>query len=110
MTAVGRALSLAEMVHHREQHAESDQHSEPERRSDHLASISSFPISREHILCDWKAPRLGQEIEEISDEMRAGPSWCTSLPPNAKGSILALTWPSDPPAVTACTGARQAVG
>jgi len=34
MTAVGRALSWAEMVHHREQHAESDQHSEPERRSD----------------------------------------------------------------------------
>ena len=34
MTAVGRALSLAEMVHHREQHAESDQHSEPERRPD----------------------------------------------------------------------------
>jgi hypothetical protein len=28
-------LSLAEMVHHREQYAESDQYSEPERRSDH---------------------------------------------------------------------------
>jgi hypothetical protein len=36
-----------------------------------IASISSFPIRREHILCDWKAPRLGQEIEEVSDEMRA---------------------------------------
>ncbi len=29
------ALSLAEMVHPREQYAESDQYSEPERRSDH---------------------------------------------------------------------------
>jgi hypothetical protein len=28
------AVSLAEMVHYREQQAESDQHSEPERRSD----------------------------------------------------------------------------
>jgi hypothetical protein len=42
-----------------------------------MASISSFPsVGREHILCAWKAPRLGQEtlkfgrIEAISDPMR----------------------------------------
>jgi hypothetical protein len=33
------ALSLAEMVHHREQYAESDQHSEPEPRSDHHSVV-----------------------------------------------------------------------
>jgi hypothetical protein len=42
-----------------------------------MASISSFPsVGREHILCAWKAPRLGQEtlkferLEAISDPMR----------------------------------------
>jgi hypothetical protein len=71
MPSADGALSLAEMVHHREQYAESDQHSEPNGAPIIIASISSFPIRREHILCDWKAPRLGQEIEEVSDEMRA---------------------------------------
>jgi hypothetical protein len=45
------------MVHHREQYAESDQHCEPERRSDHHSVHFVLP------------PRLGQEIEEVSDEM-----------------------------------------
>jgi hypothetical protein len=84
MTAVGRALSLAEMVHNREQHAESDQHSEPERCSDehgvHFVLPYSPTVRREHILCAWKAPRLGQEIpsDEIADAVVArhlhGPS------------------------------------
>jgi hypothetical protein len=68
---------LAEMVRHREQHAESDQHSEPERCSDQHGVHFVFPnVRREHILCAWKAPRLGQEIlkferiEAVSDPMR----------------------------------------
>jgi hypothetical protein len=71
------APSLAEMVHHREQYAERDQHSEPEGRSDQHSVHLMLPfISGEHILCGWKAPRLGQEIlkferiEAVSDPMR----------------------------------------
>ncbi len=65
---------------------------------------------------DWGRKSIEEvsdkSIEEVSDEMRAviEDLWselCTSLPPSR---ILALTWPSDPPAATACTGARQAVG
>jgi hypothetical protein len=80
-----------------------------------MASISSFPIiRREHILCDWKAPRLGQEIHRGSLRRNARgdrrPVARAGAQALKQSRISALTWPSDPPAVTACAGARQAVG
>jgi hypothetical protein len=57
----GAALSLAEMVRHREQHAESDQHSEPRALRSSWRPFRA-PYYQAHILCAWKAPRLGQEI------------------------------------------------
>jgi hypothetical protein len=65
------ALSLAEMVHHREHTPRAINTPSPNGAPIIIASISSFPVRREHILCDWKAPRLEQEIEEISDVIRA---------------------------------------